>query len=187
MADLQFHSNHCYIAESTRATAEENRPQQDRESEEGASGEFGDGEHFTGMSLVCVCMCVYVWGGCWQQSQWAECEQWCKCEKGGDEAVEKMDWKQFSLISAITEGGVGLVCASQTAARGLYENMFTGSKEVGEHRGNKAESTAPTHRTSFATRQSISENLTYSGLHNMQVMQLVFLGLQERWGLCYAL
>ncbi len=63
MADLQFHSNHCYIAESTRATAEENRPQQDRESEEGASGEFGHGEHFTGMSLVCVYVCVCVCGG----------------------------------------------------------------------------------------------------------------------------
>lgn len=31
MADLQFHSNHRYSTESARGTAEESRPQQDRE------------------------------------------------------------------------------------------------------------------------------------------------------------
>lgn len=43
MADLQFHSNHCYGTESARGTAEESRPQQDRERV------VAVGENFTGV------------------------------------------------------------------------------------------------------------------------------------------
>ena len=47
MADLQFHSNCCYSSESARGTAEESRPQQDRDRE-GGRGSSGGGEHFRG-------------------------------------------------------------------------------------------------------------------------------------------
>lgn len=87
MADLQFHSNHCHSTESARGTAEESRPQQDRDGEVGEDrvwwwGAFHRGE-LSGVHT--------------QQSQRAESEQSWKCEKGGDGAVEKK--KQLSQHS----------------------------------------------------------------------------------------
>lgn len=104
MADLQFHSNHSYSAESARGTAEESRPQQDRERwGEESSVRVGVSLGEEGMDRLSM------------SSRWGVINNACG-RKGN---MEKMDWKWLSHYRREVECVGGWLTVNQTSAWGL--------------------------------------------------------------------